>query len=69
MPVEDFRSMSVEELLGKEQELREELSKVSMKRHARRLDRSSDLGATKKELARLLTVIGEKRRAGGQGAS
>ena len=55
--------MSVDQLVQKETELRESLGRLSMKRYARRLDRTSDLGAAKRDLARLLTILGEKRRA------
>ena len=59
--------MSIEQLVDKETEMRTELGKVSMKRHARRLDRTSDLDVAKRDLARLLTILGEKRRAAAQG--
>ena len=69
MSVRDFRSMSLEELRGKATDLREDVAKLQMKRYSRRLDKSSELGATKKELARALTVLGEKQRASAKGAS
>ena len=66
MPAKDLRGYSVGELESKERELREQLSRLVMKRHARRLDRSSDLDATKRDLARVLTILGEKRRTAGE---
>jgi large subunit ribosomal protein L29 len=69
MPARDFRGMSPEELRDKATDLREDLAKLQMKRYSRRLDKSSELRAAKKELARLLTVLGEKERASRKGAS
>ena len=65
MQAEDLRAMSVGELEVKEDELRENLARLTMKRHARRLDRSSDLDAAKRDLARVLTVLTQKRAAEG----
>jgi ribosomal protein L29 len=53
-------AMNREQLKAKEVELREALARLGMKRHARRLDKSSELGATKRELARVLTTIRAK---------
>jgi large subunit ribosomal protein L29 len=66
MLAKELRGFSEGELESKERELREQLSRLVMKRHARRLDRSSDLDATKRDLARVLTVLGEKRRTAGE---
>ena len=66
--LKDLRSMTVDELRGHENELREEVAKLQMQRYARRLDKSSDLGDRKKDLARALTVKTEKRRDEAQGA-
>jgi large subunit ribosomal protein L29 len=66
--LKDLRSMTVDELRGHENELREEVAKLQMQRYARRLDKSSELGERKKDLARVLTVRTEKRRDEAQGA-
>jgi len=63
----ELRSMSAQELREKEGELRVELSRLQMKRHARRLDKTSDLKAKKREIARLLTIAAEKRKPGAGG--
>ena len=57
----ELRAMSPEELAEKESELRESLARLAMQRYARRLDKTSDLKARRKELARVLTMIREKR--------
>ena len=44
--------------------VRIELARLSMQRHARRIDRTSDLKLTKKELARVLTILRQKQSAG-----
>lgn len=61
MSIRDLRSMSDEELGAKVADIRENLSRLDMKRHARRLDKSSDLVAAKRNLARALTVVSERR--------
>jgi large subunit ribosomal protein L29 len=62
-----LRGLSIAELEKRENELRESLARITMKRHARRLDRTSDLELTKRDLARVLTILGERRRAAGKG--
>ena len=69
MQADELRSLSIGELERRESDLRESLARLTMKRHARRLDRTSDLDLTKRDLARVLTVLGEKRRAAGEGES
>ena len=68
MKLSDLRSLSVEQLRDKIDEQRADVVRLGMQRHARRLDRTSDLGVAKKSLARALTVLGEKARADKQGA-
>jgi len=60
--IEELRGLPVGELEVREEELREKLARLGMQRKARRLDKTADLGAAKKDLARVLTVLGEKRR-------
>jgi large subunit ribosomal protein L29 len=67
MRAEELRSMSIEELVEKEAELRETLARLAMKRYARRLDRTSDLKVAKKDLARVLTVLTQTRRTATEG--
>jgi len=58
-----LRGMSVEELRARERELRETLARLHMKRHARRLEKPSELNAAKRDLARVLTELSQKRVA------
>ena len=69
MPADKLGQLSVEELRGKETELRETLARLHMKRHARRLEKPSELHAAKKDLARVLTAMNAKAGAArGRGA-
>jgi large subunit ribosomal protein L29 len=61
MQASELRDLTLEQLAAKEVELRDSLAKLVMKRNARRLDRSSELEAAKRDLARVLTILGEKR--------
>ena len=61
MAGEKLQQLSVEELRTKELELRETLARLHMKRHARRLEKPSELHAAKKDLARVLTVMNAKK--------
>lgn len=61
-----LRGMSVEELRNRERELRETLARLHMKRHARRLEKPSELHAAKRDLARVLTELSQKRIATGR---
>ena len=63
MAIRELREMSDDELGAEVVGMREALSRLEMQRHARRLDKSSDLAAAKHELARALTVISERRLA------
>jgi len=59
---DELRGLPLGELEARESELREKLARLGMQRQARRLDKTADLGATKKDLARVLTVLAEKKR-------
>jgi len=58
----DVRKMGADELARKEAELRERVARLTMKRNARRLDKPSELIGARRDLARVLTIQGEKRR-------
>ena len=57
MPADKIKSMSPDELRAREHELRETLARLHMKRHARRLEKPSELHTAKKDLARVLTAL------------
>ncbi len=64
MPVEsakELRNLSEDELNEKEKELREELFNLRFQFAAGELANHARLGSAKRELARMLTVLREKR--------
>jgi ribosomal protein L29 len=67
MSAEKVQRLSMDELRVRERELRETLARLHMKRHARRLEKPSELHAAKKDLARVLTAINAES-ARGRGA-
>ncbi len=68
MDLKELRAMTLDELRQKADELREDLARLTMKRYARRLEKPSELGRTKKELARVLTLAREKELEARRGA-
>ena len=63
MAIRELREMASDELGAEVAGMREALSRLEMQRHARRLDKSTELAAAKRELASALTVISERRLA------
>ncbi|HYB98123.1 MAG TPA: 50S ribosomal protein L29 [Candidatus Limnocylindrales bacterium] len=63
----EVRKLSEAELGKRVQELREKVARLTMKRNARRLDKPSELIAARRDLARMLTIAGEKRRSAVKG--
>ena len=68
MEARELRLISEDELGGREEELRAELTKLILARNARRLDKPARLGQVRRDLARVLTVRAEKRRQARQGS-
>ena len=58
----ELRELSPEELARRELELREELFVLMMRRGASQLENPKRLGTIRKDVARILTIIGEKNR-------
>jgi large subunit ribosomal protein L29 len=59
---EKVREMGVEELGVKERELHEQLFKLRMQKATGQLDNASRLGEVRRDIARVKTVLREKRR-------
>jgi large subunit ribosomal protein L29 len=57
----ELRNMSIEELNSKEQDFKKELFNVKFQLHTGRLENTSKLPALKKDIARLKTILREKR--------
>ena len=66
MELSDLREMSAGDLRVKEREAREELFRLRLKLRTNQLDNPSSYRHARKELARILTVIGQKSGAGPQ---
>jgi len=60
MQIKDIRSLGEKELGVKIREVREELFRLKLKHRTNQLDSSSILRNTKKQIARLLTVVSER---------
>jgi large subunit ribosomal protein L29 len=63
MKANEFREMSVEELEVKEKELAEAFFNLKFQHATGQLDNTAQLKRTRRDIARVKTVLGEKRRA------
>ncbi|MDR3604986.1 MAG: 50S ribosomal protein L29 [Desulfomonilaceae bacterium] len=61
MKPRELRDLSVEELTVKEKEFREEEFKLRFKKATGQLEKVARLGIVRKEIARVKTIIREKR--------
>ena len=57
----DLRNLSVEELLQKEKALKEELFKLNLQRYGARVDKPHMFSLVKKDIARINTILNEKK--------
>lgn len=64
MKANELREHSVEELEDKEEELSEQLFTLRLHKATGQLESPARLRGVKKDLARVLTVLNEKRKAG-----
>lgn len=64
MEAKEFRAMSAEELGQKRSALREEIGHLKLKRATSRLENPMVLGETKRDLARVETILREKALKG-----
>jgi large subunit ribosomal protein L29 len=60
---EKVREMSEDELLKKEEELQDQLLRLRIQNATAQLDRPAKIRDARKDLARVKTVLGERRRA------
>jgi large subunit ribosomal protein L29 len=60
MEAKELREMSAEDLVQKRASLREEITHLKLKRATRRLENPMKLKETKRDLARLETILREK---------
>ena len=62
MKAADLRQSTVEDLLAKEKELAEQLFALRLQKVVGQLDNPAKIPSVRRDLARVLTVLGEKRR-------
>ena len=67
MKVTELREMTLDELKAREAELSEELSRLRIQLALKRLDNPLKARVTRRDLARVKTVINEKIRTGAKG--
>ncbi|MCM8795077.1 MAG: 50S ribosomal protein L29 [Candidatus Omnitrophica bacterium] len=61
MKIQELRSLSREELIAKEKTLKEELFKLNLERYEGRLQRPHLFRQVKKDIARIETILHEKK--------
>ena len=69
MEAKDLRDMSVDDLAGKRVSLREEIGHLKLKRATSRLENPMKLRETKRDLARMETILREKALQSGKGSA
>jgi large subunit ribosomal protein L29 len=69
MEAKELRDMSTDELAQKRTDLREELGHLKLRRATSRLENPMKLRQTKRDLARVETILREKAFQGGKGAA
>jgi len=69
MEAKDLRDMSVDDLAGKRVSLREEIGHLKLKRATSRLENPMKLQETKRDLARVETILREKALQSGKGSA
>lgn len=61
MKIKELRQFSIDDLSKKKQELTEDLFKLRFKHGIRRLENSAKLGLLRKDIARVQTILAEKK--------
>lgn len=69
MTPKDLRSKTLEDLKALEVDLRDELFKLKMQAGLGTLEKSHRLGEIKRDIARILTLVSDKKRQAEQAAS
>jgi len=65
MKAAELRDLPVDELSRKASELRENVFNLRIRHAAGTLDSSADLGKQRRDLARVLTILNQKKKAAG----
>jgi large subunit ribosomal protein L29 len=64
MKVTELKEMTLDELRAREMQLAEEVARMRLQLALKRLDNPLKIRSTKRELARVKTIIGARARAG-----
>ncbi len=59
--IKDLRNLSVDELLQKQNSLKEELFKLNLQRYGSRVDKPHMFSLIRKDIARINTLLNEKK--------
>jgi large subunit ribosomal protein L29 len=65
LELDELRQMNVGDLKLKEREAREEIFRLKLKMRTNQLDNPSNYRRARKELARIMTLLGQKSRPSG----
>ncbi|MEM6454030.1 MAG: 50S ribosomal protein L29 [Acidobacteriota bacterium] len=63
MKASELRELTEDELREREQDLAQQLFTLRMQRVTGQLDNPAKMGQARRDLARVLTILGEKRRS------
>lgn len=61
MKIKEIRSLTDEEILRQEKIVRDEIFKLNLQQRTGQLKKTAEIKKTKKTLARILTIINEKK--------
>lgn len=61
MKIKELRGLSKEELIAKENSLKEQLFKLNMQRYESRVEKPHTFSLLKREIARIQTILNEKK--------
>ena len=65
MKPETVREMSVDDLVGKQRELQEQLFRLRLQKSIGQLDNALKIRETRRDIARIKTILKEKQRPAG----
>jgi len=63
MRAEELRELSADDLVAKQTELKEQLFKLRFQKAIGQLDNQNKLGETRRDIARVLTVLKQREQA------
>lgn len=63
MKAKELKEQSIEEMQAKERDCREELFKLNLQKHGGQIEKPSRIRELRHDIARIQTVIAQKRRA------